>query len=341
MADRSMQQEYDSSLQQASEHSIPTDLQIVTVNDPQVTGLLSELLQMMREEQAAAAMPAMEQMESRFSPSYQNEQPRQQREQQSYQPPPLSHADAPQRRRTDSDEAYPLDTVDTLTSIVEKAFASPGFHIQSQGARNELRNVWQSERAGDILQSGFGVGKGAGGMMEETKLPIVQQLGTATKFVMGFGENISKSVEGLRSFNDNLHSANMRFAQFSASMAIVEANQEVRDILLSQKRGERRAESAEYLAEGRNQLEQKMARIEDATANIKNWLTGYFDRTITRFIEKAEKWLNMQEKEEEGENLNMNEWVDVVANDNWDMNHGRPERMPGAPQPRQIPRRGN
>lgn len=98
--------------------------------------------------------------------------------------------------------------------------------------------------------------------------------------VAALGAAAYEGMKKVQEWGDSLHKANMQFAEFSGAMAGVEARQEVRDMQLSRERGERRAASAEYLAEGKNGLDKSMAVIEDSVAVLSNYVTGTLARVI-------------------------------------------------------------
>lgn len=138
-----------------------------------------------------------------------------------------------------------------------------------------------------------------------------------------FAETVLQSIKFLRDFSDQLHQSNMRFAEFSASMAGVQIRQEMRDIYLSMERGNRRGESAEELAQGRHALNVKFAKVEDVASIIKNKvvgkidmvLAGLFERSgLETFLDKALEWLgagneNMDQFQERlWQNVGNNAW---------------------------------
>lgn len=118
---------------------------------------------------------------------------------------------------------------------------------------------------------------------------MVDPAGTNPITVMTkFGAEVLESIDKLRDWSKTLHNTNMQFAEFSASMTAVQARQELFDILLSQERGERRANSAEYLAEGRRQLEPQVAKWEDVADKAKNIIGGLLDKGVARLLEPLE-----------------------------------------------------
>lgn len=111
------------------------------------------------------------------------------------------------------------------------------------------------------------------------------------------GPTLMRATERLREFSDRLHDSNSQFAEFSGGMSAVMAAQEARDIILSRERGDRRALSADYLAQGRHRLNQNMSAIEDLFATFKNFGTGAFDRiaaALTEPIADVAKGINKE-----------------------------------------------
>jgi hypothetical protein len=160
--------------------------------------------------------------------------------------------------------------------------------------------------------------------------------GKAGFAVQGFaklGEVLMKSIERLKKWTENLHASNMRFAEFSSSMAMVQAEQEMRDIRLSQERGERRADSARYLAEARSRRERAFAPIEDAFANIQNVIGGFLENVLAAVPSALTLGaLPSGDQPAVGETpdpVNANVWMAAVGTDRWQENYGRPIRFQG------------
>jgi hypothetical protein len=134
------------------------------------------------------------------------------------------------------------------------------------------------------------------------------------------GEVTFKAVDRLRDWTEGLHNANMQFAEFSSAMSSVEAEQKVRDIELSMTRGERRAESAGYLARGKHRLNEEVTPIEDAFANAKNYIGGALANGTAEVV----KWLRGifssveylkygLDHPDEDTPLDMNEFLEAIA----------------------------
>lgn len=146
---------------------------------------------------------------------------------------------------------------------------SQQYGLPNLGSR--AKNFANAERVGaaggEILGAGGDIANSLGNM----GVPYAKE----ASYVLKFGEALVKGVDNLRDFGKQLHESNIRFHEFSAAMTRVKVEQEVREMRLSQERGERRAASAGYLARAQFDLEKELAPIEDTMADIKNILTGF------------------------------------------------------------------
>ncbi len=140
--------------------------------------------------------------------------------------------------------------------------------------RRLLFRQGQDQMSGGLRQMAMGGGGagsffgGAGSMVQgagafASAIPGGQVIGTILQTAGAF----LKAGEQVLKFGDALHETNMKFAEYSASMAFVQAEQQMRDIQLSQERGERRAGSARMLAGSRHRFNQRWAVVEDKLAN--------------------------------------------------------------------------
>jgi hypothetical protein len=102
--------------------------------------------------------------------------------------------------------------------------------------------------------------------------PLLGPLGKPIEGVMKFGTVIFDSLEKLRTWTRQLHEGNMQFAEFSASMAVVQGQAQLRELELRRAQGDARAESAERLSANRAEMNQQLAPFENAWANAKNEL---------------------------------------------------------------------
>ncbi len=110
-------------------------------------------------------------------------------------------------------------------------------------------------------------------------------IGMAAGGLLKLGGAAFKAIESLRAWGDKLHEANMKFAEFSASMTQVQVEQEIREMYLSQERGERRADSARRLAESKSALDRKLAPLEDMVANFQNDIAATLNRTLVATLD--------------------------------------------------------
>lgn len=139
-------------------------------------------------------------------------------------------------------------------------------------------NIAKEERLGTTVSGGFKV-------VEETGKTIGGKVGKGMEHLGKVGQILSGTVDWFRDLNEQLKQANFRFAEFSGSMAAAAAQQEVRDIFLSQVRGERRAPAAESQAKEAFEMEKRFAVIEDTFANFKAELFAQLSRTFTPVLE--------------------------------------------------------
>ena len=154
-----------------------------------------------------------------------------------------------------------------------------GYSSQTAGLRPKP-SLPESSKFEDI---GGGLAGMVGGLGSMSGGPF----GTAIAAVSGFAEKVFAAIGKLRDWNETLHKANKDFAEFSASMAGVMARQEIREIHLSRERGERRAASAEYLAEGKSRLDTAVAPWEDKWAEIKGYIQGFISDQLGALVEKT------------------------------------------------------
>ncbi len=170
----------------------------------------------------------------------------------------------------------------------------------------------QLSGAGSFLR---GAGKMAG---------AIPGLGKIAGPAGAFADVLLKSVNRLQKWNEELHASNMQFAEFSGAMAKVQADQLSRDIKLSQERGDRRASSAQYLAEGKSGLQQRTSKIEDIFANLSNYVGGFLSKMTTGIIDAITFGLFKDKSQKGGGELDMNEWVEQVSRTAWYEAYGEP-----------------
>ena len=143
------------------------------------------------------------------------------------------------------------------------------------------------------------------------------------------GEVAFGAVDRLKMWSHELHQANMRFAEFSGSMAMVQAEQQVRDISYSIRRGEARAGMAQQQAFWASAARESTADFEDMRANNQaalntamnqlfsigqRWLRRPWESPLQAGVnvasetEQAAGTLIMQGLAELGANTYMSEW---------------------------------
>jgi hypothetical protein len=120
----------------------------------------------------------------------------------------------------------------------------------------------------------------AGDKLVDTGNPYAMAAGAVLKFAGAMAE----SVEKIRGWAKELNDANLAFADFSASMANVAADQEMRDFERKMNQGENRAETAEKLSKALGDLNDTMAPFEDAWANFKGEIATVLVEACTAII---------------------------------------------------------
>lgn len=190
-----------------------------------------------------------------------------------------------------------------------------------------LDQFFGSDRLGKRGGAAFEIGEVIGDLLGGRSGQVV---GTVSKF----GKVLFDSMEKLRDWSEMLHQSNMRFAEFSASMASVQVEQEIRDMLLSRERGERRASAARDLAESKSRLERALSRPEDAISRIldRSWKVGISD-PLASLVESTNKILEElklipKENRDTGE-ITMNEWMFNIGKEQWYEYYGKPGRLGG------------
>lgn len=133
----------------------------------------------------------------------------------------------------------------------------------------------------EMFSGGEKAAAGVGRAFRGTGIDIVAE---QAEKVMGFGRQVMEALGALRGWTNALNENNLKFAEFSSSMARVQAMTEVNEIRLSQERGERRATSAEALATATNQLDRKLAPMEDAWANFSNVIAATLTTALARLL---------------------------------------------------------
>ncbi len=175
-----------------------------------------------------------------------------------------------------------------IPALIEGAKILTGFFDTIKGHLGDVGKAgvqaFTSERVEDVGQSavsGVRSGLKAGSEMIGGPLggPVLEMLvDKVTGPFLDLAEAGFKAVGFLRDFSSQLTQANFHFAEFSGSMAMVQANMNIQQIMLDIERGERRAGSAGLLANAQMNTERMLAPLEDGWANIKaDVMTGFND----------------------------------------------------------------
>lgn len=112
----------------------------------------------------------------------------------------------------------------------------------------------------------------------------VPYVGKPIEALTKFGEVAFKAVDRLQTWSNQLHQANMQFTEFSGAMAGVQARQEVRDMMLSKERGDRRAGVAENVAQSKSGLAAETAKVGDFMSNVWGSVNSFFSQMATKVI---------------------------------------------------------
>lgn len=214
----------------------------------------------------------------------------------------------------------------------EKLRRSKSHWDRARGASREVTGhqyaMWQSESPTKAMSHAF---RAAGATARD--VPLVGKQAESMLKLLGA---LTESVDRLKKWNDLLHQSNMQFQEFSAGMALVSAKQEVREILLSQERGNRRAPTADYQAEGKFALDQETAKFEDVWASGKNVLSGVASRFLADLVSHAgpyaellQEFINwMMNKGDDKEDDALRWLHDAAARSKEFDAMGRPKRFP-------------
>lgn len=155
------------------------------------------------------------------------------------------------------------------------AQATAGYGVKA------LQNQSAAGSMGDLMG---GAGEAAG------HIPVV---GKPMAAFFKLGETVFKSVDRLKQWNEQLLQGNLRFAEFSGAMASVAAEQKIRDITLSQERGDRRAATAGFQAEEKFNFERRFAKYEDLVDSVKNVIGGGIAKLEDTILKSVEKFTGL------------------------------------------------
>lgn len=197
-----------------------------------------------------------------------------------------------------------------------------------------LTNNYGSERGSEQLAA---IGAASAHFL---KAGAGKTMGGAASYVVGPPVLFAKLAGRLQDFSDHLHSANMRFAEFSGAMAGVQAAQEIREIRMSQERGDQLAPSAGYLAENKSALDNSLGKIETSFGVFKNLGGGLLDdianffvepwgdvaENLTNGINEISKWLGMEAKSKD-DGTEIEDWLEATTKKRWLEDYGRPQRF--------------
>ena len=202
-----------------------------------------------------------------------------------------------------------------------------------EGIKEGFGGLWKgfhSERGSQVL------GEGMGGMAK-----LAKYVSPVAAGFLALGGIAFKLVDKLRMWGENLHNANMKWAEFSSGMSQVQAEQEVRDIQYSQARGQARAATARETAEAHSRLRESFAPVEDAFANIRNRIFSGLARIVSFGLEthplmRGIAWLNERigggDAEESQRVFGDVRWLnDVPSDDDWMQRFNRPARFGEVP----------
>jgi hypothetical protein len=170
--------------------------------------------------------------------------------------------------------------------------AVEGLKMQGEGVKQALG----SEKLEDKIS---GTGRFVEGVGKTGMSGGVEWMG---KFIGAIGDGTTQMREWIK----GLHDANTKFAEFSAAMAQVNAEQQLRDMELSQKRGERRAESAGDLAKSMHDMNVQFAKLEDHFATGLNKIgarVADLGEWVLKYINWAMRVKDDKDENAEGETL--------------------------------------
>ena len=231
--------------------------------------------------------------------------------------------------------------IGTVGSFVEASFdriimMCQGFFASVKGMASEGFAAIKAERVGHVVEHTAGAGAEFGKGVEA--IPGMEVPGLGIEYGFKFVGFLGESVEKLRDWNEQMHSANIHIGSFngmivSSQMAGVNARQDFRDIQLAIERGDRRAESAERLAEAKAGLNRELAPIEDAWANWKDDREAEGTKWLEKMAEYLREMLGLQKGEE---SKTVDKWLEggKMLNTNWaDLGAPPRHRENNVPQP--------
>lgn len=177
--------------------------------------------------------------------------------------------------------ATPPGGMGPLTQLQSRMSGKGGAAVRAGGAAMQAFNALK----GTAGAGGGGVGGLVGGLADKALTsgnPYAMAAGAVVKLGMAAVEGVQK----LRNWNNELHEQNRAFAEYSASMAGVMAEDDARQMQLKREQGERRAGSAKELAEAKSRLDRQLAPIEDFFGNMKNKFAAGMSNILSGALEK-------------------------------------------------------
>ncbi len=191
---------------------------------------------------------------------------------------------------------------------------------------------------------------GIGGMLQGAGtlaglIPGVGALGPALGLL---AKTTFESVDRLRNWNKELLQANLHFANFSPSMAAVEARAEFRQFKTGQIEGDARAPGAEKLAQAMDRLERAtiglrvtwsnfQAKVAERTATAVEllaepdyWAAVARGAGFTELMELAKKIARRNQGQiDNDQTQSVQSWLAAVGGRSWADENGVPERLRG------------
>ena len=157
-------------------------------------------------------------------------------------------------------------------------------------------------------------------------------IGEAVAGVAIFAIVLGETLQALRRWGEGLQAANFQFAEFSGSMMFVQQEHELRRMELSMNRGENRAGTADDLSQALDNLNRKLAPIEDAWANFMN---RFGAGVLTHLGDVADKLTNVLRMlgllgpdSGAGPDIRAEDIMRGMSMLPWYERHGRPGRFP-------------
>lgn len=193
------------------------------------------------------------------------------------------------------------------------------------------------QRAASSDQGGF-AGAAAGGLRGVGSLagslgalagPEGMVVGKVVEGLTNMAASLAELPGKLREWGNQLHEANLKFAEFSASMGQVKADSDQRDFYLKQSQGESRAASAQYLSEQKGKFDQVMSPLEDLWAKVENYVSGMVLAKLSELvwpISAIAKWLGSSGASDT-EDPGINEWLETMDREAKAAVARRPGRM--------------